>query len=87
MKLTEKRQKQIREIYRGFSLYDLEYFLFMCAEKITVPVDRGDSVECQQGTFAKINGIYIDLITEEFEDAIEREKDKRINNLLNDKNE
>ena len=87
MKLTEKRTKQIREIYSGFNLYDLEYFLSICANRITVPVDIGDSVDCQKGSFAMINGTYIDIITEEFEEAIEREKNKRINNLLKDTDE
>jgi len=98
MNLTVTRMKKLIKIYKSFNLYDLEYFLSLCADRITVPVHKGDSVDCQQGTFAKLNGIYIDIITEEFEDSLEKDKenlrkaikeqkDKEADNLLNDKNE
>jgi hypothetical protein len=96
MKLTGNRMKKIMKIYHGFNLYELEYFLSACADRITVPVDRGDSVECQKGCFAVINGRYIDIITEEFEEAMQREKEnlrsdikkqKQANNLLKDTDE
>lgn len=82
--LTNERRDQIMDFYLTLNNHDLEYLLCLAAERITVPVDMGDHVDCQTMLFAHKNGAFIDVVTKEFHNRIEEEKGKQIDNLLND---
>ena len=87
--MTKERRDELMDFYLNLNTHELEYLLCLSAERIIVPVDKGDDgVHCQEVIYANINGATIDLITEEFNEAINREmkksQDKQIDNLLND---
>ena len=86
--LTNDRREQLMDFYLTLNTHDLEYLLCLMAERLMVPVDKGDSVHCQEVIYANINGGMIDIVTKDFHDAIDREMKKRqdeeIDNLLND---
>lgn len=86
--LTKERRDQIMDFYLTLNTHELEYLLCLSADRLMVPVDKGDAVHCQEVIYANINGAMIDLITKDFNEAINREikkdQDKQIDNLLND---
>lgn len=56
---------------------DLEYFLNLASHRMVVPFSRGDDgVLCDDVYCAHINGAKIDLITKEFMDEIEKQKNE-----------
>jgi hypothetical protein len=82
--ITEKRRDEIAELYHSLNGQELEYFLCLSADRIGVPVEKGDHVDYQQALYFSINGGNIDLITREFQDEIDKRRDEQINNLLED---
>jgi len=86
--MTKQRRDQIMDFYLTLNTHELEYLLCLSADRLMVPVDKGDAVHRQEVIYANINGAMIDLITKDFNEAINREikkdQDKQIDKLLND---
>ena len=82
--ITDKRREEIQELYHSLSGHELEYLLCLSADRIGVPVGKGDHVDYQEGLYFSINGGNIDLITKEFQSEIDKRRDDAINNLLED---
>jgi hypothetical protein len=86
--MTTERVQELLEFSNSMSLYDLEFFINLNAERISVPMGFDEYVESHMGSQAHINGSTIDLLTYEFLDMIRKKRDESIDNeignLLND---
>tara|TARA_B100000900_G_scaffold350883_1_gene317682 strand:+ start:24995 stop:25225 length:231 start_codon:yes stop_codon:yes gene_type:complete len=71
--------KQIIDFYNQMNLKDIELFIQLASCRIRVPIEKKDKkksyvfIDDIAGTC--INGAFIDLITEEFEKSIIKERD------------
>ncbi len=71
------------DFYNDLNLIEIEYLVNLMGERLVVPKSENDGVLCDEVICASINGVYIDIITNSFMDAMEEEKDRQVKNLIN----
>ena len=85
-KLTKERHQEILDFYLTLNTHEFAHLINMGAERITVPVGLEDGVDIQTASYTSLNGPFIDIITREFDERVDEERQKRVDNLLKDSN-
>ena len=87
IKLNKKQHQKVLDIYLKLNTHELAHLINMARGRVTIPVGHDDGVEMQTMAFACLNGACIEIITEEFEQRLDEERSKRVDELLKDNND